>query len=170
MGFKNEMTRKEFLVLTFTLIGSSAAIGNCDDDDDNNNTTGLGGRGGTTGTGGSGTAGRGGSGGTSTGGNGTGGTSTGGNGTGGNGAAACADPLREMQLQDSTGHTHSVTIAASTLSSTTAQTFPTSVAVGHQHNVTLQPADLSALASGGSVTVVSSIADLHAHMYAVSCH
>jgi len=166
MGFKNEMTRKEFLVLTFTLIGSSAVIGNCDDDDDNNNTTGLGGRGGTTGTGGSGTAGRGGSGGTS-----TGGTSTGGSGGGGGtGATACADPLREMQLQDSTGHTHSVTIAASTLSSTTAQTFMTSVAVGHQHNVTLQPADLSALASGGSVTVVSSIADLHAHMYAVSCH
>ena len=172
MGFKNEMTRKEFLVLTFTLIGSSAAIGNCDDnDDDNNNTTGLGGRGGTTGTGGSGTAGRGGSGGTSTGGTNTGGTNRGGSGGGGGtGATACADPLRETQVQDSTGHTHSVTIAASTLSSTTAQMFMTSVAVGHQHNVTLQPADLSALASGGSVTVVSSVADLHAHMFAVSCH
>jgi hypothetical protein len=158
MESKKEITRKEFLVLTFTLIGSTAAIGNCDDDD-NDNITGLGGRGGTTGTAGTtGTGGTGGSGGTGTGGG------------AGTGAQACSDPLAEMQLSDSTGHVHTVTIAASTLNSTTAQMFPTSVTAGHQHTVTLQPADLSALKSGGSVTVTSSVADLHAHMFSVSCH
>ena len=158
MESKKAMTRKEFLVLTFTLIGSTAAIGNCDDDD-NDNITGLGGRGGTTGAGGSGgTTGTGGSGG-------SGGTGTGGTG----GGAACSDPLPESQLPDSTGHTHTVTIQASTLNATTAQMFMTSVTAGHQHTVTLQPADLSALKSGGSVTVTSSVADLHAHQYSVSC-
>jgi len=160
MDSKKEITRKEFLVLTFTLIGSAAAIGNCDDND-NDDLTGLGGRGGTTGAGGSN---RGGAGGTSSGGSG------GATGTGGTGATACADPLPEMQLSDSTGHVHTVTIAASTLSSTTAQMFMTSVTAGHQHTVTLQPADLSALKSGGSVTVTSSVADLHAHLFSVSCH
>jgi hypothetical protein len=159
MDSKNQMTRKEFLVLTFTLIGSTAAIGNCDDDD-NDDITGLGGRGGTTGAGGSG------SGGTSSGGSG-GATGTGGG--GGTGAATCSDPLPETQQADSTGHVHTVTIPASALNATSAQMFTTSVAVGHQHTVTLQPADLSALKSGGSVTVTSSVADLHAHMYSVSC-
>jgi hypothetical protein len=160
MESKKEITRKEFLVLTFTLIGSTAAIGNCDDND-NDNITGLGGRGGTTGAGGSG---RGGTGGT------TGNAGTGGSGgTGGTGTAACADPLPETQLPDSTGHVHTVTVPASALSGGSAQMFPTSVVLGHQHTVTLQPADLSALMSGGSVTVTSSVADLHAHMYSVSC-
>jgi hypothetical protein len=74
-----------------------------------------------------------------------------------------------MQTADSTGHTHTVTIPASTLNATTAQTFMTSVAAGHQHNVTLQPGDLSALKSGGSVSVTSSVTDLHAHQYSVRC-
>jgi len=161
MESKKEITRKEFLVLTFTLIGSTAAIGNCDDND-NDNITGLGGRGGTTGR--AGTTGTGGTGGTG----GAGGTGTGGG--AGTGAQSCADPLPETQVSDSTGHMHSVTIAASTLNSTTAQMFMTSVTLGHQHTVTLQPADLSALKSGGSVTVTSSVADLHAHMFSVSCH
>jgi hypothetical protein len=158
MESKKEITRKEFLVLTFTLIGSTAAIGNCDDDD-NDNITGLGGRGGTTGTGGTsgttGNAGRGGSGGAG--------------GGGGTGTAACADPLPESQLPDTTGHVHTVTVPASALSGGSAQMFMTSVVLGHQHTVTLQPADLSALMSGGSVTVTSSVADLHAHMYSVNC-
>ena len=43
MGSKNEMTRKEFLVLTFTLIGTTAAVGACSDDDNNNVDAGTGG-------------------------------------------------------------------------------------------------------------------------------
>ena len=169
MGSNNEMTRKEFLVLTFTLVGATAAGASCDDDD-NNLVTGTGGRGGTGGS--TGTAG---TGGTGTGGTGTAGTgtSTGTAGSGGGAAppaATCADPLPETQLPDSTGHMHSVTVAASTLNSTTAQTFMTNVVLGHQHSITLQPAELSALKSGGSVTVTSSVADLHAHMFSVSCH
>ena len=144
MGLKEEMTRKEFLVLTFTLIGSTAAIGNCDDDDDNN-TTGLGGRGGTTGTGGSG-------------------------GGGGTGATSCSDPLRATQVSDTTGHSHSVIIPASALNASSAQTFSTSVTLGHMHTVTLDPAQLSTLKSGGGVNVMSSISDSHAHMYSISCN
>jgi hypothetical protein len=62
-----------------------------------------------------------------------------------------------------------VIVAASMLNATSSQTFNTTITLGHQHMVTLQPADLSALKSGGSVTVTSSIVDLHAHMYSVSC-
>src|SRR5262245_59798077 len=105
MESKKEFTRKEFLVLTFTLIGSAAAIGSCDDDN-NANVTGLGGRGGTTGRAGT----------TGTGGTGTAGTGgTGTAGAGGTGTTACTDPLPETQVSDSTGHMHTVTIAASTL-------------------------------------------------------
>jgi hypothetical protein len=73
-------------------------------------------------------------------------------------------------MQSASDHVHSLTIPASTVDATTAQTFNTGVAEAHMHMVTLSPTDLSALATGGSVTVVSSVTDLHAHMFAVSCH
>lgn len=67
------MTRKDFFVLTFSLVGSAVVASNC------GSSSGGGGTGGTTGTGGKGTGG-----GTGTGGRGTGGgTGTGGSGTGG---------------------------------------------------------------------------------------
>ena len=47
--------------------------------------------------------------------------------------------------------------------------FDTGVANGHMHMVSLAPAQLSTLASGGSVTVTSNIADGHQHMYMVTC-
>ncbi len=111
MDSKNEMTRKQFLVLTFSLVGTTAAMGSCDDDD-NDNVTGTGGSsGGTAGTTGSagtgGTTGTGGAGGTT--------------GTGGASAATCTDPLPETQVADSSDHTHTVTIPASALNSTAAR-------------------------------------------------
>ncbi len=160
MGSKNEMTRKEFLVLTFTLMGTTAAVGACSDDDNNNVDASFGGNNGnagTTGTGGAtGAGGRGGSGGTG--------------GGGGNTAGACTNPLPETQ--SASDHTHTVTIPASTVNATTVQMFDTSVAgaAPHMHVVTLQAADLTTLKGGGTVTVTSSTADLHAHTFTISCH
>jgi hypothetical protein len=154
MGSKNEMTRKDFLTLTFTLVGA-AAVGACSSD--NNNADGaVGGHGGTTGS-----AGHGGNGG-------TGGTA--GTGGGGGNAAACADPLPENQ--SASDHTHTVTIHPSMLDATTAQTFDTSSALAHMHTVTLQPADLTTLKGGGTVMITSSLAGSgpHSHVYTISCH
>jgi len=173
MGAKNEMTRKEFLVLTFPLVGSAAAVANCDDDSSNatgtagssgGGTTGTAGRGGTTGTGG-GSAGTTGTAGAPTG-------SAGTTGTGGTGATACMDPLPEAQVPDQTQHTHHVVIAASALNAGTAQTFNTDAVPGHMHAVTLQPSDLTTLKGGASVMVTSSSAGApaHTHMYMISCH
>jgi hypothetical protein len=154
MGSRTEMTRKEFITLTFTLVGTAAAACSSDSDNNNNN-TGFGGKGGGT----AGTTGSGGSGGGA-------GTSAGG--TGGTGTAACNDPLPEMQA--ASDHTHTVTIPASTLNATTAQMFDTSVALAHMHIVTLEPAQLTTLKGGGSVTVTSSVASAHSHVFTVSCH
>jgi hypothetical protein len=176
MGSKNDMTRKDFLTLTFTLIGSTA-VGAAACSSSNNSADG-GGHGGTTGTGGTtnvgghgGTTGAGGT--TGTGGTGTGGTGTGG--TGGTGTAACADPLPETQVADTTGHTHTVMIPASMLDATSAQMFDTSIAEpgtasAHMHMITLQTSDLATLKGGGNVTVMSTIVMSHGHMFMISCH
>jgi hypothetical protein len=167
MGSNNDMTRKEFITLTFTLIGATA-VGACGDD--NNNNTGTGGISGTgrAGTYGSGRAG-------TTGGAGTGGaagtTGTGGTtGAGGTGTASCSNPLPEVQA--AADHTHTVTVPASTLSATSAQTFSTSSVLGHLHMITLEPAQLTAIAGGGSATVTSTSAGTpaHTHVFTVSCH
>jgi hypothetical protein len=167
MGSNEDMTRKEFLTLTFTLIGGAVVGGACSSDDNNfdggfggtfgNNggTFGSGGKGGTTGTGGTtGSAGHGGT------------TGTGGG--GGTGVAACTDPLPETQ--SASDHTHTLTIAASTLNATTAQTFDTGVAAGHMHMVTLQPANLTTLKGGSMVMVTSTTAVGHTHVFTISCH
>jgi hypothetical protein len=155
----NGMTRKEFFVLTFTLVGGGAVAASCSDDDNN----GGGGQGGNISVG-TGRGGRGGS--TSTGGSG-GSTSTGG--SGGGNAAACGDPLPESQVPDSTGHMHSVEVSAATLNSTSSQTFTTNIVENHQHMVTLTPGDLSTIKGGGQVTVMSSIANSHLHSFMVRC-
>jgi len=158
MGSKNEMTRKEFLMLTFTLVGTTAAVGACSDDDNNNVDASFGGNNGSAGTTGSGgttgTGGRGGSGGTG--------------GGGGNTATSCSDPLPETQ--SASDHTHTLTIAASTVNATSAQTFDTGLAAGHMHMVTLEPAQLTTLKGGGSVTVTSTSSVGHTHVFTVSCH
>ena len=171
MGSNDEMTRKDFLTLTFTLIGSTV-VGACSSDNNNvdggfggtfgNNggTFGRGGRGGT--TGGGGTTGAGGHSGTT----GTAGT-TGTGGGGGTGTAACSDPLPEMQAPSD--HTHTVTIHPSMLDATTPQMFDTSVALAHMHMVTLQPTDLATLKSGGTVMITSSVASAHTHVFTISC-
>ena len=154
MGSNNDMTRKEFLTLTFTLIGTAAAA--CSNDNNNSSTGTAGTSGGTAGHGGTtGSAGHGGN------------AATGGG--GGNTAAACADPLPENQSPSD--HTHTVTIHPSVLNSTTAQTFDTSSQLSHMHMVTLQPAELATLKGGGTVTVTSSPAGSgpHTHDYTISC-
>ena len=161
MDSKNEMTRKQFLVLTFSLVGTTAAMGSCDDDDGN-----VTGTGGSSGTGRGGTTGAGGGAGTT----GTGGGAAGTTGAGGTtGTAACANPLPATQVADTTAHTHTVTILPSALDATTAQTFTTSVASAHMHMVTLMPAQLTTLKGGGSVTVMSTVDSAHGHMFTVSC-
>jgi len=76
-----------------------------------------------------------------------------------------------MQLTDTTGHMHTVSVPASTLSSATPQTFNTSVTLAHMHMVTLAVVDLAAIKAGGSATVTStpSPVDGHMHMFKVSC-
>ncbi len=163
MGSNDEMTRKDFLTLTFTLIGSTVVGGACSSD--NNNVDG--GFGGTFGNNGGaiGTGGRGGT----TGAGGTAGT-TGVGGGGGTGAAACADPLPETQ--SASDHTHTVTIHPSMLDSTTAVMVDTDIKLAHMHMVTLQPAQLATLKGGGTVTVTSTAAGSgpHTHDYTISCH
>ena len=167
MGSNEDMTRKEFLTLTFTLIGGAVVGGACSSDDNNfdggfggtfgNNggTFGSGGKGGTTGTGGTtGSAGHGGT------------TGTGGG--GGTGVAACTDPLPETQ--SASDHTHTLTIAASTLNATTAQTFDTGVAAGHMHMVTLEPIALTTLRNGGMVLITSTTAVGHTHVFTIRCN
>ncbi len=156
MGSKTDMTRKEFLTLTFTLVGTTAAAAACSSD--NNNAT--------TGTAGTSGGARGGSGGGAAGTSGGAGT-TGAGGTGG-GAAACSDPLPEVQ--SASDHTHTLVIPASTLNATTAQTIDTGLALAHMHAVTLEPADLATLKGGASVMITSSVASAHTHVFTISCH
>jgi hypothetical protein len=135
MDFKS-MDRKEFFVLTFTLIGAAVTgAAACSSSTSNSD---------------------------------AGGTGTGGT-TGGN--LTCADPLPETQVPDSTGHTHTVTVAAATLGATTDQTFMTSAAGadGHTHMITLAAANLAAIKAGGMATVTSTTTDSHDHMFTVSC-
>ena len=79
---------------------------------------------------------------------GTGGTA----GTGGTGGttARLRAPIRLPETQSASDHTHTVTIAASTLNATTAQTFTTSTRPAHTHMVTLEPAQLTTLKGGGT--------------------
>jgi len=154
----NDMTRKEFVRLTFTLIGVSAAAGACSSTNTSNDggtgaagsTAGASGSGGTGGTGGGG---------------GTGGTG----GTGG--ASACHDPLPDHQDADTLGHVHTLVVPASTLSLTGDQTFNTGVAgtPPHMHMVTLTAANLATIKGGGTVDVPTSLAEGHLHMFTVGC-
>jgi len=167
------MTRKEFVTLTFTLIGSAAAACSSSSSSNDGGTGGSFGTGGTTGTGGvHGTGGANGTGGAS-GATGTGGAS-GSPGTAGTSGNACTSPLPETQVADSTGHTHDVMIPASDLDATTAQMITTTDPVSgtaspHTHIVTLSTANLLTLKGGGSVIAPSSITMSHAHMFMVSC-
>jgi hypothetical protein len=145
----NSMSRKEFLVLSFTLIGSAVA-GAAACSGSSNNADGGGSGGGS-------------GGGTNGGGGAAGSTTTG---------LACADPLPETQNADQTGHTHTVTVPEATLNATTDQTFTTSPggSDGHTHMVTLTVANLATIKAGGSVpSVPSTVTESHMHTYAVSC-
>ena len=131
------MTRKQFVKLTFTLLGGAATVAACS----SGSTYGTSGNVGPTGSGGS------------------------------TGSGACADPLPETQVPDSSGHMHQVMIPASDLDATTDQTINTTVQLGHMHAITLAVADLATLKGGGQVTVTSTSAGTpaHTHAYAVSC-
>jgi hypothetical protein len=128
---QNTISRKEFIVLTFTLAGSAAAAGSCSD---------------------------------------SGGSSTGAGGSGGGGGqVTCDNPLAAAQTSDSTGHTHTLTVAASVLQATTPQMFTTSSSGAHTHTVTLSPTQLTTVRNGGSVTVTSSSDNGHSHAYEIAC-
>jgi hypothetical protein len=149
----HSMSRKDFLKLTFTLIGGATVAAGC-----SSSSTG-GGSGGSSGTGGSGSGGSSADAKVDTG-----------------PAIMCADPLPTSQLPDSTGHTHMLFVPLSALSATTDQSelttgFPMDSS-GHFHTVTLSVADLATLKGGGSVTKTSSVSGdpAHSHMYMVSCH
>lgn len=87
------------------------------------------------------------------------------------GGGTCGDPLPEAQVADSTGHTHTVTVAAAVLNATTDQTFTTSAAGtdAHTHMITLAVANLATIKANGMVTVTSTTTDQHTHMYTVGC-
>ena len=140
------MTRKEFVTLTFTLLGGATAAAACSSSSNNTGTGGTNGAGGSLGSGGA---------------------------SGG----ACTDPLSETQDADTTGHTHTIAVAASLLSLTTDQTLTTSGVMNntvgiadHMHMITFTAADLAMLKGGGSVDVMSMIAVGHTHNYRVTCH
>src|SRR4051812_49237421 len=144
------MTRKDFVILTFTLIGGGALGAACSSD---NNNGGVGGSSGS-GTGGTTTGGTGG-----TTGGGTGGTTTGAGGS--TTAAACTDPLPETELTN-TSHVHALVVAASLLNQTSPQVLTTGSAmdpggVAHTHMVTLTPTQLTTLKGGGNVTASSTV-------------
>jgi hypothetical protein len=174
-----DLTRKEFVTLTFTLIGVSAAAGACSSNNNNNaDATGASGTHG--GAGASGTNGAAGASGTNgaagaSGTNGAAGASgtngaAGASGTGG--GTTCTDPLTEHQDPDTLGHVHTLTVPASSLTSTMDMTFTTGPAGTpvHMHMVTLKAADLATIKGGGMVDVMSAIADGHLHSFTVSCH
>ncbi len=140
------MTRKEFVTLTFTLLGGAATAAACSS---SNSTTGTGGTNGATG---------------------------GVNGSGGTSGQSCTDPLPDMMVADDTMHMHTLSVPASTLNATSDQTLTTGPVVNatgtiapHTHMVTLSTADMSTLKGGGTVTVPTQVADGHMHMYQVSC-
>jgi hypothetical protein len=172
------MTRKDFFVLTFSLVGSAVVASNCSSSNGGGGTGGKTGSGGATGTGGRGTGGSTGTGGagsggaTGTGGRGTGGSTDGGPGdvpvtpdSGGDTATNCTLPLPEQQQVvvtgtggDTNSHFHSVMVGAAVLNATTAQTITTSMAGqgnGHTHDVTFSPTELATLRAGLTVTVRS---------------
>jgi hypothetical protein len=193
------LSRKDFFVLTVTLIGTAAVEPNCSSSGDGGGRGGSGGAsgpgvggtsggGGTSGSGGtSGTAGTtgasGGAGGTgaagtngTAGGAGGGGAGTGGaGGGGGSGSSACTIPLPETQVAvaatDSNLHTHTVMVGAATLDATPPQTLVTSSAgvPAHTHMVTLTADNLATLRGGGMVDALSTLAGTHTHTYRISC-
>ena len=191
------MTRKDFFVLTFSLVGSAVVASNC-----GSSNGGGGGTGGSaTGTGGKGTGGSttGTGGATGTGGRADGGGDTGPGDTGpgdvpvmqDSGPAEvgsnCTLPLATQQQVivagtggDTNNHFHTVTVNATILNSTTDQTFDTGTGGGnnHTHMVTLTATELGTLRGGGTVTIRSTNfgasdagagAAGHTHSYLVSC-
>lgn len=67
------------------------------------------------------------------------------------------------------GHTHSICLAASELTSPPAGgvTITSSSAAGHTHSVTLSQAQLTTIAAGQSVTVTSSSSSGHSHDFSI---
>jgi hypothetical protein len=152
------ISRKDFFVLTFTLIGGATAASACSSSSNNND--------GQAGAGGG--AGRGGTGG----GAGAGGTG----GAAGTGGQTCMDPLPETQVTVSSTdlgtHEHTLMITAAQLNSTADLTLQTNVQLAHMHAVVFTLANLATLKGGGMVTVESMPAGTpsHTHSYLVSCH
>jgi len=162
------MTRKDFITLTFTLIGSGVALDACSSSNNNGGTAGNNGTSGT--NGGAGTTGFAGHAGT----NGAAGATGGSTGAGGSGTSACTNPLPETQDPDGLGHIHSLDVPASLLDSTSDQTINTGSAMSpgaaaHMHTVVLTVAMLATLKAGESVDAPSGITLSHMHSYTINC-
>jgi hypothetical protein len=159
------ITRKDFFMLTFTLIGSAAASSACSSSSGTNVITDGGGVGGQGGHGGAGGAGGGAAG--------AGGGAGGSAGDAGTATTACTNPLPETELTN-TSHVHTLMVAAATLNATADQTITTGSAMDpggplHMHTVVLTVASLATLKAGGNVTVTSTISAGHNHDFRVSC-
>jgi len=171
------MTRKDFFVLTFSLVSSAVVATNCS----SSNGGGTGGSPGSdAGAGGKGGSGAGGTAGSGTGG--AAGSAAGGRdgGSGEVGGSGCTLPLPEQQITvastDTSSHTHSLVIDGTVLNATSDQTVMTGMVGTHLHTVTLTAADLTSLRGGNMVTKLSSLftpdsgAAGHTHTYVVGCH
>ncbi|MBI5721143.1 MAG: hypothetical protein HZC37_26015 [Burkholderiales bacterium] len=69
----------------------------------------------------------------------------------------------------SDNHGHVLEIERADLDSTTDKTYDIRGSSGHTHQVVLTPTQLSTLKAGGTISVFSSVAELHAHAVSVAC-
>ncbi len=136
------MTRKEFVTLTFTLLGGAAAAAACS----SSNNASDGGLGGTNGSGGT-----------------SGGACT-------DPLPETQDPDTEGHTHTVTVHA-SLLNQTTDQTLTTSGVMNNTVGIAdHMHMVTFTTADLAMLKAGGSVDVMSGMALGHTHRYRVSCH
>ena len=69
----------------------------------------------------------------------------------------------------SANHGHTLSLSAADLDSTEARTFDVQGTAPHTHQVTLSPAQLAALKAGQSITVGTTVSELHSHDLTGSC-
>lgn len=84
-------------------------------------------------------------------------------------APAPAPPAATCGNVISDNHGHVFVVDRADLDSATDKTYDIRGTSGHTHQVVLSLAQLAALKAGGTVSVMSSVAELHAHAVSVSC-
>lgn len=80
---------------------------------------------------------------------------------------ACDGAAASSTVEDS--HVHTVCVPASNLASPPAEgvRLATSTSLDHQHGISLSAAELSAIAGGGTATVVTTVVNGHTHGFAI---